>query len=80
MAMSAMQRRWTADSVRELSRDDDAWPRYELIDGELVVTPAPRDAHPSSPRTDRIAKPDLYLDNAVAEYWIVDFDARVVER
>lgn len=46
MAMSAMQRRWTADSVRELSRDDDAWPRYELIDGELVVTPAPRDAHP----------------------------------
>ena len=152
MAMPAIQRRWTADAVRELIREDQPWPRYELIDGELLVTPAPRDAHqfacfelcrllnaflegepigvvtmspsdvpippdnvvqpdvyvvptyetederaidwptrtylllaaevlsPSSLRTDRITKRELYLDNGVAEYWIVDLDARVVER
>ena len=153
MAMPAIQRRWTADAVRELIREDQAWPRYEVIDGELLVTPAPRDAHQhacevlwlllneflerepvvgvatispsdvpippdnlvqpdvyvvpayesgdgqeidwpagtylllaaevlsrSSLRTDRITKHDLYLNNGVAEYWIVDLDARVVER
>ncbi len=152
MVMSAMQRKWTADAVRDLIREDRAWPRYELIDGELLVTPAPRDAHqfacfelcrlldeflrrepigvatlspsdvpispdnlvqpdvyvvpahetldghtlhwpaatylllaaevlsPSSWRTDRITKRDLYLDNGVIEYWIVDLEARVVER
>ncbi len=152
MAMPAIQRRWTADAVRELMREDRPWPRYELIDGELLVTPAPRDAHQfacqelwrqlneflarvpvgvamlspsdvpippdnivqpdvyvipvrrnadgqpidwpsgtyllltaevlslSSLRTDRVTKRDLYLNHGVAEYWIVDLDARVIER
>jgi Uma2 family endonuclease len=35
---------------------------------------------PSSVRTDRVEKRDLYLDADVAEYWVVDIDARVVER
>jgi Uma2 family endonuclease len=152
MAMPAIERRWTAADVRELTREDQPWPRYELIDGELFVTPAPRDAHehaitelllllypyvaqrefgvvkqspcdipikdetivqpdlfvvpvrqradgtrlrwpetlymllvvevlsPSSLRTDRVTKRDLYLDHGVAEYWIVDLDAEVIER
>jgi Uma2 family endonuclease len=145
-------RRWTTDQVRALTREDQPWPRYELIGGELLVTPAPRTAHqvaafeicrvldtylerhpvgiavmspadlelasgtttqpdvfvipagirmsgatlqwsdvsslllaveilsPSSEHTDRVVKRDFYLANQVSEYWIVDLDARVVER
>ena len=145
-------RRWTTDEVRALMRDDRPWPRYELIGGELLVTPAPRTAHqiaafevcrlldsyleqhpvgiavmspadlelangtitqpdvfvipvgitmagatlqwsdvsslllvvevlsPSSELTDRGLKRDHYTANRVDEYWIVDLDAREVER
>ena len=151
MAMPAIRRRWTVEDVRALIREDRAWPRYELIDDELIVTPAPQLIHqglaselwlqlrvwldrsgigmaytapadielrpgtitqpdvfvipagltprgdvlewsdvtrlllaveilsPASQRTDRITKRDFYLDTGVAEYWIVDPDARMVE-
>ena len=36
---------YTADMVRDLIREDRAWPRYETVRGELLVTPAPRVAH-----------------------------------
>jgi Uma2 family endonuclease len=35
---------------------------------------------PSTVRTDRFRKRRLYLQKGVPEYWIVDVDARVVER
>mgnify|MGYP001563090014 CR=1 FL=1 len=142
-------KRWTADEVREQLIDEERhWPRYELIDGELLVTPAPRPVHqiavtelllilgeychrepigiacaspadielepdsitqpdvfiipgtripkawpevtglvlavevvsPSSERSDRLTKREYYLRNGVPEYWVVDLDARVVER
>jgi Uma2 family endonuclease len=45
MAMPAIRRRWTADAVRSLASEQRAWPRYELVRGELLVTPAPGAIH-----------------------------------
>jgi Uma2 family endonuclease len=150
--MPAIRRHWTTAEVRALMDESRAWPRYELIGGELLVTPAPRGAHqlvvlelavvlheylgrelvgivvaspadlelrpgtitqpdlfvipaetriagdvlqwddvkelllavevlsPGSVRTDRSVKRDFYMDVGVAEYWVVDMDARIVER
>jgi Uma2 family endonuclease len=40
------RRRWTAREVEEMQQADRPFPRYELIDGELLVTPsAPLDPH-----------------------------------
>lgn len=36
---------FTADMVRDLMEEARAWPRYETLYGELVVTPAPRPLH-----------------------------------
>ena len=46
MAMSAVKRRWTAREVRQLIAESPlATPRYELVDGELLVTPSPNWPH-----------------------------------
>lgn len=152
MGMPAREkRRWSARAVRELiAAAPLASPRYELVDGQLLVTPSPAHAHqmavrlllvalsnyletnpigsaldspsdvelerehvtqpdvyvvpldeaarlarddfparalllavevasPSSARDDRVEKRPLYQRN-VPEYWIVDTDARLVER
>ena len=140
------RRDWTVDEVRALPDDGN---RYEVIDGELFVTPAPSWLHqqaameflflvrpyahrcaldcyiapaevafsprrsvepdlfvvprmdgrrathfeevqrlvlavevisPSSARADRYRKRHLYQSEDVPEYWIVDPDARFVER
>jgi len=142
-----METRWTAELVRALPEDGK---RYELVSGELVVTPAPAPLHqkilvalfqrldsylrstvsgrilwspadlafgedeilqpdlfvlpaslrpgfsawsevtslllaievlsPSTARYDRILKRKRYQRGGVPEYWIVDPDARVIER
>ncbi len=118
--------RWTAAQVRELPDDGK---RYEVVDGELLVTPAPTFDHqeaalqlarvlqayvaqralghvvpleggrrpkhwndirelllaveilsPSTARADRTVKRRRYQRADVPEYWIVDLDARLVER
>jgi Uma2 family endonuclease len=152
MAMPAsIGRRWTAREVRELiAAAPLATPRYELVDGELLVTPSPGAPHqlavvrliaalvtyldrerigtcimspsdvelepefitqpdifvvpkdewrrvmreglpirelalavevlsPSSSRHDRVRKRPLYQRH-VPDYWVVDLDARLVER
>ena len=46
MSMPAVQRRWTAREVRELiDQNPLATPRYELVEGELLVTPSPSAVH-----------------------------------
>lgn len=150
MFMPAHARRWTVTQVRAMQGQSRAWPRYELIDGELIVTPAPRPAHqravlllarrlaeyverhelgevwtspadiemrpgtivqpdifvasrsaelpvtawtdleslavvvevtsPSTARHDRSAKRNFFQRLNVDEYWVVDVDARTIER
>lgn len=154
MAMPALtfdpSRRWTPDEVDALNDPTRAWPRYECIDGELLVTPAPsldhqevagrlyaelrtylqsqrighafvapvdvritRDAlvqpdvlvtplvdgrrprtgdlidhlllaveivSPASARTDRITKRRYHQRAGTPEYWVIDLDARTVDR
>lgn len=146
MAMPAHTLEWTADMARALPDDGN---RYEVLDGELFVTPAPVYAHqrvlsrlfaalrpyaeghhvgwvlwspadiefsprrlvqpdlfvvpwaereptswrevtglalavevlsPSTARADRQVKRRIFQDEGVPEYWIVDTDARLVER
>jgi Uma2 family endonuclease len=146
---STARRRWTAEEVRALQREDAPAPRFELIDGDLYVTPSPTPEHqratgllfralsgyvedqnigevftapadiglepesvlqpdifvvparvpraagwrsvrslllaveilsPSTARADRVAKRRYFTRNAVPEYWIVDLDARLLER
>jgi Uma2 family endonuclease len=150
MAMPAVERRWTAREVRQLIAESPLQtPRYELVNGELLVTPSPIGLHqravallwkalddylqrsgvgdayispsdvelepntivqpdvyvvpphesqrilrelpareliaaaevlsPSSGRHDRVDKRLLY-GRHLPEYWIVDLDARIVER
>ncbi|HEY2378271.1 MAG TPA: Uma2 family endonuclease [Gemmatimonadaceae bacterium] len=46
MAMPAMQRLWSAREVRDLiEKNAFATPRYELVNGELLVTPSPNALH-----------------------------------
>jgi Uma2 family endonuclease len=149
-ARSEPRKQWTLDEVRKLRDRSTGGTRYELVDGELLVTPAPTGVHqiavlvlcgalyhyvrgekiglaamaprdvdleaersvqpdvfvvppeevarfrsgdpverlvlaaevlsPSSARGDRVRKRALYQRNRVSEYWIVDPDARVIER
>lgn len=45
MAQRLTARSYTADEVRAMQDESHAAPRYEVIDGELFVTPAPFPAH-----------------------------------
>jgi Uma2 family endonuclease len=150
MGMPASARRWTAAEVRAMQDESRPAPRFELIDGELIVTPSPRGVHqmavfrlcsaldgylqlegsgvavispadieledetvaqpdvfvvpaalagpplewtnvralllaievlsPSSIRPDRVTKRKFYQRMRVPEYWVVDLDARRIER
>ncbi len=147
MHMPTLKRRWTVDDLQDLPDDGS---RYEIIDGDLLVTSAPSWTHqfavtilyqilaeylgaerfgvallapadvafsktrsvqpdvfvvplvegrnprhfsevrrlllavevlsPGKARADRVSKRVLFRDEGVAEYWVVDLDARAFER
>ena len=147
MYMPNLKRRWTVDDLHDLPDDGN---RYEVIDGELLVTPAPSLKHqraalllarllaeylatepvgealvspadvtfsyvrtvqpdvfvlpfvngrradrfedagrlllaaevlsPTTARADRVGKRVMFREEGVVEYWVVDLDARAVER
>jgi Uma2 family endonuclease len=149
-ARSEAPRRWTREDVRALRNRSADGARYELVGGNLLVTPSPSGVHqeavallwaalrpyvrrqgvgltglaprdvdlepdetaqpdvfvippdeidryrgsepverlllaaevisPSSARGDRVDKRVLYQRHGVSEYWIVDVEARVIER
>jgi Uma2 family endonuclease len=148
MAMPTLRRDWTVNDLLDLPYDGN---RYEVLDGELLLTPAPSLDHqravsrihrlladylainpigesiispadvtfsprrllqpdvfvmpfavsgrrasrftdvgrlllvveilsPSTARADRVAKRRVYREEQVPEYWVVDLDARSIER
>lgn len=82
MVMPALADRfWTPEDILALP-DDGA--RHECIDGVHLVTPTPRIGHQRAAmalaRRLRPFAEQLRLGTDVGEYWIVDADARVVER
>ncbi len=113
MGMPQTVRHWTREEVLALPDDGN---RYELIDGELLVSPSPRAIHqravialynrvypylrynhlgwtefgiprlvaeilwPSTAFNDRNRKRHRFQRSRVDGYWIVDVEARLIER
>src|SRR5690348_7322124 len=78
MSMPAAQHRWTAREVRELiARNPLRTPRYELVDGELLVTPSPTALHQRA--IHRLWRAlDGYLQrNPIGEAWTSPFDVEL---
>src|SRR5215831_8973470 len=42
---SQLPHRWTVAEVRAMQDESRPWPRFELIDGQLLVTPSPSIDH-----------------------------------
>ena len=78
MAMSVVKRRWTGREVRELIAESPLQtPRYELVDGELLVTPSPTALHQRA--IQRLFRAlDAYLQrNPIGEVWTSPFDVEL---
>jgi Uma2 family endonuclease len=68
---------WT---YAEYARLPDDGNRYEVIDGEVCVTPAPGPNHQEiAARIDLELKPSRYRTFGVPEYWVADPARRSVE-
>jgi Uma2 family endonuclease len=72
------ERRWTAREVRQLIAESPlATPRYELVDGELLVTPSPNFLHQKAVKLLVLAL-DMYLkQNAVGDVATSPFDVEL---
>ena len=71
------KRRWHADDARALQREDRAWPRYEVVDGELLVTPAPRMAHQYAVGELHLAFGNYLRGNRDVEIWMSPSDVQL---
>ena len=72
MAMPAVDaRRWTAAEVRQLIADNpELTPRYELVDGELLVTPSPGAPHQRSVMTLLFALQPYLVSTGTGEIYV----------
>ena len=78
MGMPAVSRRWTAAEVRALrAASPFAAPRYELVDGELLVTPSPRGLHQIAVRELAFALHVYLRANPVGSVLFAPFDVEV---
>jgi Uma2 family endonuclease len=78
MAMPAVKRRWTAREVRQLIAESPlATPRYELVDGELLVTPSPNWPHQRAVRLILLALEEYLRRQPVGEVATSPFDVEL---
>jgi Uma2 family endonuclease len=71
------RRRWTAREVAEMQQEDRAYPRYELIDGELLVTPSPFGPHQSVIGELHFLIAGYLRGNADVKVWLSPADIRL---
>jgi len=78
MAMPAAQRRWTAGEVRQLIAESPlSTPRYELVEGELLVTPSPNAPHQRAVFLLARALDDYLERNPIGEMYTSPFDVEL---
>ncbi len=79
MAMPALEnRRWTAAEVRQLIADNPMLtPRYELVDGELLVTPSPGAPHQRSVKQLLVALHGYLAASRVGEVYVSPSDVEL---
>ena len=90
MPARASHRRWTEEEFYSARDAAPRGERWELVDGEVLVTPAPHWAHQrivgrlfvlleAYVRANALKRP-RYQRNRVPEYWIVDDVSQTIER
>jgi Uma2 family endonuclease len=78
MAMPAVKRRWTVAEVRQLIDDNPLQtPRYELVDGELLVTPSPVGAHQRAVQYLWMALEEYVARNPVGSAFVAPLDVEL---
>lgn len=78
MGMPAVDHRWTAREVRQLVADNPLYtPRYELVDGELLVTPSPSQAHQRAVLELAVALRNHFGDASDAEVYVSPSDVEL---
>lgn len=77
MVMPQTAGTWTADMVRAIPDDGN---RYEVVDGELLVTPSPRGAHQPAVLELAVLLRAYVLEQRIGEAWISPSDIELDSR
>jgi len=81
MPAAAVPRRWTLAEVRALIDANPApVPRYELVDSDLLVTPAPNAVHQAAVLELASALRDYVIRTRVGEAFVSPFDVELEPR